>query len=582
MFRILRNPIVKELWAPEKARARMALVFMVLRGLLALALPYYVGKTIAGVQEGAPNAVIQQYVVLMILYAIGTAFSQFWMRWLFIRSSRSFEERLRNRVFAHLSTLSFSFFNRARTGDIMSRLTADVEAVRMGVGPGVMHMFQTGSMAIGAIIFMMISNWKLTLATLVPMGVMFLMIRSVMPKLHQASLRVQKQLAALSSLSQESFSGSRVVKAFAREDYEVQRFENEASQYIDDAMEMAMTRGRMHVLIELISGFVAVALLYFGGRGVIQGTFALDHFIAFFGYFSMLVWPMIAMGWTLALFERADVAMERLDTLLQEQPEIEDGPHENTQLCGTWEFKSLTYRHDGSDEDVLGDISFRVEAGSSLAIVGPTGCGKSTIAQLFGRLLDPPEGTIFQDGIDTRNLKLNDLRRSIAMVPQETFLFSDTLSANIAFALDPNEDNEEAVRNAAEAAQVRQSIESFANGFDQLIGERGLTLSGGQKQRVAIARALIHPAATLILDDCLSAVDTNTEEKILDHLRRNKEQTMIIVAHRMSSIMFCDHIIVLKDGAIFEEGDHASLLAQDGWYANTLRRQLLKEEIDAA
>ncbi|MFT7620563.1 MAG: ATP-binding cassette subfamily B multidrug efflux pump, partial [Planctomycetota bacterium] len=316
MFRILKNRFIQELWAPERGRARIALVFMAMRGLFALALPYYVGKTIAGVKDGVETEVIRHYVLMMILFATGTAFAQFWMRWLFIRSSRNFEERLRNRVFQHLSRLSFSYFNKVKTGDVMSRLTADVEAVRMGVGPGVMHMFQTGAMALGAVLFMLISNWQLALATLAPMGIMFLFIRRLMPLMHQASLRVQKQLATLSALSQESFSGSRVVKAFAREDYEVQRFEKQAKAYIDDSMSMAMTRGRMHVFIEVISGLVAVALLYFGGKGVIRGTFSLDHFIAFFGYFTMLVWPMIAMGWTLALFQRASVAMDRLESVL--------------------------------------------------------------------------------------------------------------------------------------------------------------------------------------------------------------------------------------------------------------------------
>ncbi len=582
MFRVLKNKHVRELWSPERRRARLALFFMGMRGLLALALPYYVGKTIAAIQARESRDLVIHYVTLLLLYALGTAFSQFWMRWLFIRSSRSFEERLRNRVFNHLSSLSFSYFNRVRTGDVMSRLTADVEAVRMGVGPGVMHMLQTGSMAIGAVAFMLLSNPLLTLATLSPMAVMFLMIRRTMPRLHKASLRVQEQLSTLSSLAQESFSGSRVVKAFAREDYEIHRFDQQAHRYIDDSMDMAMTRGRMHVFIELISALVAVALLFFGGRGVIEGTFSLDHFIAFFGYFTMLVWPMIAMGWTLALFERAGVAMDRLEGVLAEKPEIADGDVENATLTGDWQVTSLSYRHEGQDENVLQDISLRIPAGKSLAIVGPTGCGKTTLVQLFGRLLDPPPGTVFQDGMDVRRLKLNELRRSIAMVPQETFLFSDTLQANIAFGSEDEECPPEEIKRAARAAQIDEAIASFPDGYAQLIGERGITLSGGQKQRIAIARALVHPAPTLILDDCLSAVDTRTEEKILQHLRANTRQTMIVVAHRLSSVMHCDHIVVLKEGRIIEQGSHEVLAAGGGWYATTLKRQLLKKEIDAA
>ncbi len=560
----------------------MALVFMTLRGLMALALPYYVGKAIAGIKDGVSSEVVQHYVLMLILFATGTAVAQFWMRWLFIRSSRNFEERLRNRIFEHLSRLSFTYFNKSRTGDIMSRLTADVEAVRMGVGPGVMHMFQTGAMAIGAVLFMLVSYWQLTLWTLVPMALMFLMIRRTMPRLHAASLRVQRKLADLSSLAQESFSGSRVVKAFAREEYEVKRFRLESKSYIDASMEMAMTRGRMHVYIELISGLVAVALLYFGGKGVIRGTFSLDHFIAFFGYFTMLVWPMIAIGWTLALFERASVAMDRLEGVLAQDPEITDGDVIVEKLTGDWRINSLHFRHEGAITDTLIDISFEIPRGSSLAIIGPTGCGKSTLMQILGRLLDPPNDTVFQDNVDIRDLKLGDLRRSIAMVPQETFLFSDTLAANIAFGNDQDSGDQKAIEEAAESAQVREAIDSFEYGFDQLIGERGTTLSGGQKQRVAIARALIHQAPTLILDDCLSAIDTRTEEKILERLRKTSDQTTIIVAHRITSVMHCDQIIVLKDGRIIEKGRHEDLVAAGGWYASTLRRQLLKQEIEAA
>ena len=503
------------------------------------------------------------------------------MRWLHIGSCRNFECRLRDELFTHLTRLPASWFNQARTGDIMSRLTADVEAVRMGVGPGIMHLFQTGTMMLGAIAIMLTRNWSLTLLALVPMGIIMIGIRRLMPRMHEASRRVQEQLSTVSELAQESFSGSRVVKAFAREDYEIERFEGEAKTYIGDSMRLAMLRGKMHVGIEVMAGLVSVCVLYFGGRAAIGGAMCVGEFFAFFGYFMMLVWPMIAIGWTLALFQRAQVALNRLEAVLETEPNIVSGPVKDLLPTGAWTLRDLTFRHEGATEDSLRRIDLEIPAGSSLAVVGPTGAGKSTLAQVFGRLVDPPENTVFLDGVDVRQLDLDVLRRSIAMVPQDTFLFSDTLHANIAWGVD-SADREE-VAAAAEAAQVREAIESFPHGFDEIIGERGVTLSGGQKQRVAIARALLLDAPTLILDDCLSAVDTDSEEKIRAHLSAAMEdRTSVIIAHRLSSVRACDHIIVIEKGAITEQGTHDELIRLGGWYAETWHKQQVEADLEAA
>ena len=302
------------------------MVAMAGRGLLGLGVPYFFGDTIGLIAAGAPREEVIAGATRLVALSLGTAFCQFWMRWLFIGASRRFECRLRDALFEHISRLSFGYFNRMRTGDVMSRLTADVEAVRMGVGPGVMHLFQTGIMAIGAVIIMLSTYWQLTAIALVPMLLIFVVMRLLTPRLHDSSLRVQEQLSTLSSMAQESFSGARVVKAFAREDYEIGRFEHEADTYIHDSMRLAMTRGKMHALIEVMAGLVTVAVLFFGGRAVITGQLEFGPFVSFFGYFMMMVWPMIALGWTLALFQRAKVAMARLDDVFAVTPEI-DAPN---------------------------------------------------------------------------------------------------------------------------------------------------------------------------------------------------------------------------------------------------------------
>jgi ATP-binding cassette, subfamily B, multidrug efflux pump len=579
--RLFTHPRVRALLAPDRARIAWSVAAMTGRALLALGVPFFFGRTIGLIADGSSAAVVWRQAGYLVGTAVLTAFCQYWMRWIYIGVSRSFEFRLRNELFAHLSKLGFSYFNTARTGDLMSRLTADVEAVRMGIGPGVMHLYPTSLMAVGALAIMAGVSWKLTLFAMIPMVVLLLLCTRLMPKWHDAAEKVQEQLSKLSSLAQESFSGTRVVKAFARESYETGRFKKESSAYIDDSMVLAMTRAHFHIMIEVMAGVVTVALLWFGGRQVIQGELSFGLFAAFYGYFIMLVWPMIAIGWTLSLFQRAVVALARLDAVLETKPDIVSGSHVPAEVRGDWSIRGLTFTHAAAPAPVLRDITLDIPAGTAIAIVGPTGAGKSTLIQLLGRLLDPPAGSVFLDGRDVRELDLGALRRSIAMVPQETFLFSDTIRANIAYS-EPNA-TEEDVHAAAEAAQVKDAILGFPHGFDEVIGERGITLSGGQKQRVAIARALIHAAPTLILDDCLSAVDTDTEERILGHLERLMAgRTTVIIAHRLSSVMHCDQIFVLKDGVIAERGNHEALVALGGWYASTYRHQLLSRELEAA
>ena len=551
---------------------------MAARAILALAVPYFFGSSIGLVASGAEIKEVQSQVVLMVGCALATAFFQFWMRWLHISVSRSFEFSLRCELFEHFSKLDFNFFNRSRTGDIMSRLTADVEAVRMSIGPGCMHLFQTGIMAIGTISVMLFISWKLTIMALIPLALVLFVARSLMPAMHDSSVAVQESLSNLSSGSQESFSGARVVKAFAREEYEAKRFAQTAFAYIHDAVRMALLRARFHVIIEVMAGLVTVGLLYFGGLQVIDGELSFGLFASFFGYFTLLIWPMIAIGWTLSLFERGKVALSRLDEVFLTKPAIVDGPLDHAITQGRWSIRNLSFAYDAGTP-ILQGVSLEVAAGSSLAIVGPTGCGKTTLLNILVRLIDPPDETVFCSGDDIRQLNLEALRRSISMVPQESFLFSDTLRANLGYA---NRDcNDEAIDRVVTQAALSDCVDMLSKGLDTVVGERGVTLSGGQKQRVAIARALLEDTPTLILDDALSAVDTSTEEELLSHIDRAMvDRTTILVAHRLSSIRRCDQIVVMKEGRIHERGTHGELIALGGWYAETWRRQLLAKELE--
>lgn len=548
------------------------------RALLALAVPYLFGSSIGLVASGAAASEIQTQVAYMMGASLATAVCQYWMRWLHIGTSRSFEFALRGELFDHFSRLDFSFFNQSRTGDVMSRLTADVEAVRMGIGPGCMHLFQTGIMAVGVVSVMLAISWQLTLIALVPLLLVLVAARRLMPLMHDSSVAVQESLSNLSAQSQESFSGARVVKAFAREDHELSRFSKTAFTYIHDAVRMALLRARFHVIIEVMAGIVTVGLLYFGGRRVIDGSLSFGLFAAFFGYFTLLIWPMIAIGWTLSLFERAKVALSRLDEVFSTEPAIQDGPLAHPITKGTWSIRDLSFSHEESTP-VLQGIDIEIPSGTSLAVVGPTGAGKTTLLNILGRLIDPPPGTVFCCDVDIRQFKLDVLRRSISMVPQESFLFSDSLRSNLCYA--DREASDEEVERVVRQAALSDCVESLPDGLDTLVGERGVTLSGGQKQRVAIARALLERTPTLVLDDALSAVDTSTEEELLGHIRdATEERTTILIAHRLSSIRHCDQIIVLKEGLITERGSHTELLELDGWYAATWRRQLIARELE--
>jgi ATP-binding cassette subfamily B protein len=564
-------------------RARIAAGFACLLGRsgLVLLVPILIGLAMDEVFAREGWDAVLRTLGMLLLVSAATALCQFGMRYLLVGASRDVELRLRENLFRHLLTLSWPFYNRSRTGDLMSRLTSDVESIRMGVGPGVMYVADTGLRTLGAVLVMGRISPLLTATAIAPMAVIFLLLRPLLRRIHDVSLRIQEDQAALASRAQESFSGARVVKAFGREHAEEARFGGISERWAALNVDLAKDRALLTILIETGGGLALVAILAIGGWQVVEGTMRVGQLVAFIGYLQLLIWPMIAIGWVLSLWERAEASEGRLATLRSEVPDIvAPAAASLPSVRGDVEFRGLSYEHPGAGRLVLDGVSLAIPAGTSLGIVGRTGAGKSTLIHFIPRLLDPPPGTVFVDGRDVRAWPLDALRGAIGLVPQDTFLFSDTIEANVAFGLDRID--EAVVARASGVAALDEAIASFPDGIRTVVGERGITLSGGQRQRAAIARALATDPRILILDDCLSAVDTETEGRILAGLRDViRERTTIVISHRMTAVMDLDHIAVLDEGRIVESGTHAGLIEKNGLYAELVRLQQIEAELES-
>ena len=566
---------------------------MVITTAIQLLSPWVLKNAIDDLTAGVTRGKLAMYAALLLAIALlGGAF-RFLMRRILIGASRDIEYDMRNAFFGRLQQMPLAYYQARRTGDLMSRATNDLNAVRTMIGPAVMYTANTMIVFVVAIILMASIDGRLTLIALLPLPLVSVSVKYFGSAIHTRFEAIQAQLADLSAVVQEALSGVRVVRAYNQEPHELARFRAANDEYVRRNRVLIRLQGMFYPSMTLFLGFGSLLVLWMGSREVIRGRISVGEFVAFNAYLVMLSWPMIAFGWVTNILQRGMASWKRMLDVLDALPEIDDRAVSDAGraavIRGAIEIRDLTFTYPSATTPALDRVSLRIEAGQTAAFIGATGSGKSTLINMLPRLHEPPSGTIFLDGIDVREIPLATLRGAIGFVPQEPFLFSDTIAENIAFGVAPAGPSAAAdaldagIRAAAAIARLDKDVVTFPKGYDTLVGERGITLSGGQKQRTAIARALMVDPRLLILDDALSAVDTYTEEEILARLRGvMRQRTSLIVSHRVSTVRDADRIFVLDRGRIVEHGRHDDLVARGGVYATLHRRQLLEEELAAS
>ncbi len=564
----------------------LGLLAVMVTTAVSLLAPWILKHAVDDLVTGLSRGKLLQYALLLVGVALIGAYFRYLMRSVLIGASREMEYSLRSDFFRALQRMPRGWYHEHRTGDLMSRATSDLGAVRMMIGPSVMYSANTIIIFVAAVALMLTIDLRLTLIALIPLPIVSVAVFYFGDAIHRRSDAIQSQLADVSAVTQEALSGVRVVRAYRQEEAEVARFRKSNAELVDRSIALSRLQAMFYPSLTLLLGIGSVLVLWFGSRAVIGGRISLGEFVAFNSYLVMLSWPMIAFGWMTNIIQRGMASWRRMLEIMDAVPAITDAGADPHALAGgirgAIDVRGLTYTHAGASRPALDGVSFSVAPGQTLAIVGGTGSGKSTLVNFLPRLLDPPPGTVFIDGIDARSVPLARLRAAIGMVTQEPFLFSETLEANIRFGEESGRVSLP-VADAAAIAGLDTDITAFPAGFETTIGERGITLSGGQKQRTALARAVVREPVILILDDALSAVDTYTEERILSRLRAvMRARTSIIVSHRISTVRDADLILVLESGRVAERGTHGSLVSAGGVYADMHRRQLLEQELETS
>src|SRR4051812_31046233 len=584
MLRRLK-PLAPYLWRYRSAFFFGGVSLLLTNGIWIL-FPQVIRRAVDDLNPSVTRDKVATYSLLILGIALAKGLFQFLTRWVLIGISRDIEFDLRNDLFKHLEALSYDYYQRTRTGDIMARTTNDLNAVRMMLGPAIMYSANTIVFTAGSLMFMWGISHKLTLYAFVPLPAVSILIQYFGKRIHERFEKIQATFSDISARAQENFSGARVIRAYVQEKAEAESFATANREYIKRSLKLVQLMGMLWPTLQTMLGFAIVLVLWLGGREVLRGNISVGDFVAFNMYMVQLTWPIIALGWVINIYQRGTASMGRINEIILEKPTVADDAvapdlvGKELSLRGDIEFRDLNFSFTGQDSrPVLRHINLKIPSGSSLAIVGPTGSGKTTLVNLIPRIYDAPQrGQVLIDGRPVTDYPLAQLRKNIGFVPQETFLFSDTVRENIAFGV--AEASLDEVRGAAAGAGIAPDIENFPEQYETMVGERGITLSGGQKQRSAIARAILRNPRILVLDDALSSVDTYTEEKILNHLREVMQgRTTILISHRVSTVRNADKIAVLHDGEIVEYGTHEQLIERNGYYTELYNKQLLEEEL---